>query len=149
MGAAVNGPLESRLNYQLFEIAVLISRISRFRFRFAVNASSTYLEPLTKRSLHRERAFLALARNAKQAIRGWSMEPDAVQRQNKPIECRLVLLGALTSCRDCCSGNLAERLTKCLPAIDDPFLFPCLLGRIHIKLFTVSSVCRSTSYSKI
>ena len=59
------------------------------------------LEPLTKRSSHRERAFLALARKAtcppkpwrrgKQAIRGWSMEPDAVQRENKPLECRLIL----------------------------------------------------------
>ena len=43
LGRITLGSLESRLNYQLFEIAVLISRISRFRFRFAVNASSTYL----------------------------------------------------------------------------------------------------------
>ena len=27
----------------------------------------------------------------KQAIRGWSMEPDAVQREKKPLECRLIL----------------------------------------------------------
>ena len=35
--------------------------------------------------------FVPLARKAKQAIRGWSMEPDAVQRENKPLECRLIL----------------------------------------------------------
>jgi len=38
---------------------------------------------------------LTLARKAKQAIRGWSMQPDAVQGQNKRFECRLILLGAL------------------------------------------------------
>ena len=65
------------------------------------------------------------------------MEPDAVQRQKEPLECRVIFLGALTLCRNCRSGNLAERLTKFLSAIDDPFLLPCLLGRIHIKLFSV------------
>ena len=39
--------------------------------------------------------FSSLARKAKQAIRGWSMQPDAVQRRNKPFECRVILLGAL------------------------------------------------------
>jgi hypothetical protein len=36
-----------------------------------------------------------LARKAKQAIRGWSIQPDAVQRKKKRFECRLILLGAL------------------------------------------------------
>ena len=26
------------------------------------------------------------------------MEPDAVQRENKPLECRLILFGALSLC---------------------------------------------------
>ena len=47
--------------------------------------------PYAKRSSHRERAFFPPARKAKQAIRGWSMEPDAVQWKNKPLECRLIL----------------------------------------------------------
>jgi len=34
---------------------------------------------------------LPLARKAKQAIRGWSMEPDAVQRENKSLEYRVIL----------------------------------------------------------
>ena len=50
-------------------------------------------------SLHRKRAFLRLARKAKQAVRGRSMEPDAVQTQNKPFECRVIL-------RRCCKASL-------------------------------------------
>jgi hypothetical protein len=38
---------------------------------------------------------LVLARKAKQAIRGWSMQPDVVQEQDKPLACRVILLGAL------------------------------------------------------
>ena len=40
--------------------------------------------------------FFSLARKAKQAIRGWSMQPDAVQAENKLLECRVILLGALS-----------------------------------------------------
>ena len=83
-------PLGSRLNYQLFGSAVLISRISRFSFRFALNASSMCLEPLRK-MIVAPRASVFASGKAKQAIRGWLMEPDAVQRQNKPLECRLIL----------------------------------------------------------
>ena len=43
--------------------------------------------------------FVPLARKAKQAIRGWSMQPDAVQRENKPLECRVILVGALSPSR--------------------------------------------------
>ena len=32
----------------------------------------------------------------KHAVRGRSMEPDAVQTQNKPFECRVILLGAFS-----------------------------------------------------
>ena len=39
---------------------------------------------------------LLLARKAKQAIRGWSMQPDAAQKENKLFECSFILLGALS-----------------------------------------------------
>ncbi|MHC4532602.1 MAG: hypothetical protein ACYS6K_01500 [Planctomycetota bacterium] len=35
----------------------------------------------------------------KQAIGGWSMQSDAVQKRNKPFECRVILLGALSTYR--------------------------------------------------
>jgi hypothetical protein len=41
--------------------------------------------------------FSRLARKAKQAIQGWSIQPDAAQTRNKPFECRVILLGALNS----------------------------------------------------
>ena len=46
------------------------------------------------RSIENEHSRLWLWK-AKQAIRGWSMQPDAVQKRNKPFECRVILLGAL------------------------------------------------------
>ncbi len=63
------------------------------------NQPSYNSEALTNCSLHREWAVWALARKAKQTIRGWSMEPDAVQRQNKPFECRSILLGGRNTTR--------------------------------------------------
>ena len=47
------------------------------------------------RSTENERFRFWQERRSRQCLIALSMEPDAVQKRNKPFECRVILLGAL------------------------------------------------------
>ena len=57
--------------------------------QFAAVDHDDFFPPVAGNIRHIESIGLLL--KAKQAIRGWSMQPDATQTPKKPFECRVIL----------------------------------------------------------